>query len=347
MAASAFLPRSRGRLSGAFLLAALASAALAPAASAQEDFYRGKTVVVVVGFSPGGTYDLYARSLSRHIGKHIPGKPNSIVQNMPGAGSLTALRYLDVTAPKDGTVFATFNSTLVMQSLLDPETVKLKFTDMAWIGSGSQQFRVCYAWHATGLKTWDDVMAAKQFIVGATAAGTSNHVNGVVLQKMFGVKVKQILGYPGKAEQTIATERGELEGGCSEWSGVPEHWIAEKKINPFVSWLPEPPADFGYKVPYIGDLVKAPEDKAVLDLINSANLLGNPFVASRSTPAERLATLRAAFSATVADPAFVADTEAQRMRVDAKSGSEAAALTARIYESATPALLARANDSIK
>ena len=334
------------RLRDVTLLTLSALAVVAPA-MADDDFYRGKTVTVVVGFSPGGTYDLYARVLSRHIGKFIPGKPTSIVQNMPGAGSLTALRHLDANAPKDGTTFVTFNSSLIMQSILEPETVKLKFTDMAWIGTGSQQFRVCYAWYATGLKTWDDVVNAKEFIIGATAAGTSNHVNGVILQKMFGVKVRQILGYPGKNEQVIATERGELQGGCAEWSGVPEHWLAEKKINPFVSWLPQPPADFGYKVPYIGDLTKTADDKAVLEMINAASLLGNPFVASRQVPAERLETLRAAFSKTVTDPAFIAECESLRMQVDAKSGEQAAALNAEIYKSATPVLVAKAKDVLK
>ena len=334
------------RLCGVILVA-LSSLALALPAAADDDFYRGKTVTVVVGFSPGGTYDLYARVLSRHIGKFIPGKPTSIVQNMPGAGSLTALRYLDANAPKDGTVFVTFNSSLIMQSILEPEAVKLKFTDMAWIGTGSQQFRVCYAWHTTGLKTWDDVVAAKEFIIGATAAGTSNHVNGVILQKMFGVKVRQILGYPGKNEQIIATERGELQGGCAEWSGVPEHWLAEKKIYPFVSWLSKPPADFGYSVPYIGDLTKSADDKAVLEMINAASLLGNPFVASRQVPAERIKTLRAAFDATVADSAFIAECESLRMQVDAKSGPQAAALNEEIYKSATSALVAKAKDILQ
>jgi tripartite-type tricarboxylate transporter receptor subunit TctC len=335
------------RLQHVLLLLVFSLLTFTSPAAADDDFYRGKTVTVVVGFSPGGTYDLYARVLSRHIGKFIPGKPNSIVQNMPGAGSLTALRYLDANAPKDGTVFVTFNSSLIMQSILEPQTVKLKFTDMAWIGTGSQQFRVCYAWYATGLKTWDDVVKAKEFIVGATAAGTSNYVNGVILQKMFGVKVRQILGYPGKNEQIIATERGELQGGCAEWSGVPEHWLAEKKINPFVTWLPKPPADFGYDVPYIGDLTKTADDKAVLEMINAASLLGNPFVASRQVPAERIKTLRAAFSATVANAAFIAEVESLRMQVDAKSGEQAAKLAADIYKAATPDLVAKAKDVLK
>src|SRR5918997_206659 len=170
------------------MLGAIIAATPAPAQS-PASFYEGKTVNVVVGFSPGGGYDRYARLLARHLGKHIPGKPSAVVQNMPGAGSLVAVRHLDTTAPKDGTVIVVFNPGLIMESLTEPEKVKLNFSDLAWIGSISRDMRVCYAWHATGLKTWDDIVKRDEFIIGGTAPGSSSYNNSATLKNVFGLKI--------------------------------------------------------------------------------------------------------------------------------------------------------------
>src|SRR3954464_693548 len=140
------------------LLAPLAAgliAAAAPAAAQEADFYKGKTINLIVGFTPGGGYDLYARMLARHMPRHIPGNPTIIVENMPSAGSLTAVRHLDATAPKDGTVIVTFNPGLLIEALTTPEKININFANYNWIGSVTRDFRVCYAWGTKGVKNWD------------------------------------------------------------------------------------------------------------------------------------------------------------------------------------------------
>ncbi|MDB5640879.1 MAG: family tricarboxylate transporter, receptor protein, partial [Hyphomicrobiales bacterium] len=143
-----------------------ASALVAAPALAQDSFYKGKNFTVVVGYSPGGGYDSYGRLLARHINRHIEGRPEVIVQNLPGAGSLNAARQLDATQPKDGTYLTAFNPALILESLVDPNRIKVRFSDVAWIGSMAPEVRVCYAWHTTGIKTWDDLVARKETVFG-------------------------------------------------------------------------------------------------------------------------------------------------------------------------------------
>jgi len=163
-----------------------------------EDFYKGKTVNITVGFSPGGGYDVNARAVARHLSKHIPGNPNVVVQNMPGAGSVTSVRYLDATAPKDGTVMTVFNPGLITQSVVEPEKINLDFRKTAWVGVVTSDFRVCYGFGPNGVKSWDDMMKRKEFILGSTAKGSGNYINGATLRKVFNAPVRQILGFPGQ-----------------------------------------------------------------------------------------------------------------------------------------------------
>ena len=201
-----------------------------PGATAQ-DFYRGKTVTIVVGYSAGGGYDQYTRLLARHIGRHIPGNPNIVVQNMPGAASLTSVRYLSATAPKDGTVITMFDPGLILESLSAPERFNVKFSDYQWLGAMSREITLCYAWHATGIKTFDDMMKRKEFLIGLTAKGSAVYANGAVLRKLFKAPLRQIAGYPGSNEQRLAVERGELEGACASWSAIPQDWIVNQQAQ--------------------------------------------------------------------------------------------------------------------
>ena len=189
-------------------LAAVVLAITGPAGA--QEFYKGKTVTVVVGFSPGGGYDQYARTVARYLGPHIPGAPTVIVQNMPGAGSLTAVRYLNATAPKDGTVITAFNPGVITESVLEPEKYKTKLSDYAYLGSVTRDFRACYAHKGGPVTGLADMQAGKELILGATGPGTSNYVNGAMLRTLLGFKVRQILGFPGSNEQRLAIERGEV-----------------------------------------------------------------------------------------------------------------------------------------
>jgi tripartite-type tricarboxylate transporter receptor subunit TctC len=189
----------------AFAIAAAFMIAAAPAAAqdtAQDaaSFYKGKTVRIIVGFSAGGGYDAYARLLARYYGQYIPGHPTVVVQNMPGAASLKAVQYLGAGAPADGTTIVTFNAGLITQSLTIPDKVKVKFLDYAWIGNISEDFRVCFTWNGTGIKSWKDFLARDKETFGNTGVGTSAYIDDRMLSDLFGVKMHAVMGYPGSAD---------------------------------------------------------------------------------------------------------------------------------------------------
>lgn len=329
-------------LQAACLLAAGTLAVAAPA-SAQSDanFYKGKTITLVVGFSAGGGYDAYGRLVARHIGRHIPGKPDVIVQNLPGAGSLNAVRQLEATQAKDGTFITTFNPSLITDSLLHPEKTQFKFADVSWIGSATPDVRVCYAWHTTGLRNWDDLAARKEFILGSTAKGTAAYVNGALLQNMFGIKVRQILGFPGGAEQRLSLERGELDGDCGSWSSVPPEWIRDKRITPLVSFSALGSPDLPKEVPFIGTFTKTQEHKDILGIFTASGELGRPFIMSKSVPPDRIQMIRHAFDETMKDPLFLAEAEKQQLPINAINGEKARNIIDQIYK-ISPDIIAKA-----
>lgn len=318
------------------LVAALA--VLPGAVRAQTEF---KTINIVVGSSAGGGYDTYARILARHIGHHLPGQPNVIVQNMPGASSLKAVQYLDSGAPKDGSVVTAFNPGVINESLLNAEKVRFKFSDVAFVGSITRDLRACYAWAATGIKTFDELKRAKQFNMGAPAPGTSSYINEAILKNMFGIAIRQVTGYAGSAQQRMAIERGELDGDCGAWSSVPMDWIANNKVNPLITFTPLPIPNLRPGVPFAGDLAPDAEARAILDILMAADALGRPFIVSKQVPADRLAALRAGFSATLKDAQFLAETARLDLPVVGPiTGPEAERIVASIY-AASPALVAR------
>src|SRR6202790_4569010 len=251
-------PMARTRCTSLLVLAGLTAAATLARA---DDFYKGKTFTIVVGFSPGGGYDVNARSLARRLAAHIPGNPNIIVQNQPGAGSLTAVRSLDVTAPKDGTVMTIFNPGLVTQSIVQPDKVKLDFRKFGWVGVVTPDFRVCYGYGPKGVNSWDDMMHRKEFILGSTARGSGNYINGATLREVFHAPVKQILGFPGSAEQRLAIERGELDGDCGSYSSIPPEWIRDGLAHPFVRFTEQRPPEIPESTAYIGSFATTDEQR--------------------------------------------------------------------------------------
>jgi tripartite-type tricarboxylate transporter receptor subunit TctC len=327
------------------LLIWLASA-ITPHAAAADEFFKGKTVTLVVGYSAGGGYDQYARALARHLGSAIAGNPSVLVQNLPGAASLTAVRYLDASAPKDGTTITMFDPGLITESFAAPELFKVKFSDYQWIGTMLRDIRICYAWAATGIRTWDDMMKRKEFLIGTTAKGSNAYVNGAILRKVFNAPVRQIAGYPGSNEQRLALERGELEGNCGSWSAMPQDWLLHDKINSLVRFSPKRPADMPPGVPFIGDLATTAEQKDLLAVLNAAAELGRPFIVAKTVPPERVAVLRAAFRATLDDQAFQAEAQAQSLPLDPVPGEEAAAIINKIY-SAPPELARKIKDVLE
>jgi tripartite-type tricarboxylate transporter receptor subunit TctC len=327
------------------VLVAAVLSALSAAVQAQSHVEL-KSITIVVGSSAGGGYDTYARVLARYMSRHLPGQPSIIVQNMPGASSLKAVQYLDANAPKDGSAIAAFNPGLITESLLNAEKVRFKFSETAWVGSITRDFRACYAWGATAIKSWDDLKRTKRFNMGAPAPGTSSFINAAVLKNLFGIAVHQVTGYAGSAQTRLAIERGELDGDCGAWSSVPADWISKKKINPVVKFTPLPIPGLVPDVPYAGDLAAGQEARDVLNLLTAADALGRPFVASKRVPPDRLGALRAAFDQTMADTQFLAEAEKLDLPVSGPvRGAQAQAIMAAIY-AASPALIARAQEAV-
>jgi tripartite-type tricarboxylate transporter receptor subunit TctC len=326
-------------------IAACAVMLLCGSAYSQDvaSFYNGKNVRIIVGFSAGGGYDLYARLLARHIGRHIPGNPAIIVQNMPGSASLKSVQYLDVGAPADGTVITTFNPGLITQSITTPDKAPVKFLNYAWVGNISEDFRVCYTWHASGVKNWQDFLAKENLRFGNTGAGTSAYIDNRMLSVLLGAKIHQVQGYPGSADKRLAIERGELDGDCGSWTSLPDDWVKDNKITLLVRFsrtrLPDMPATMAYA----SDLLSDQKKKEIFSLLTAGALIGRPFIAPRNVPADRVAALRAAFDATMKDPEFLADAEKQRMTVLPMTGGEVETAIKKIYQT-PPDIVAAAKD---
>jgi hypothetical protein len=321
------------------VLVALATFAMTAPAAAQ-DFYKGKMLTIVVGFTAGGGFDLNARLLARHIGRHIPGNPDVVVQNMPGAASLKSVLYLDTTAPRDGTVIATFNFGQIGDSRMLPEKVKIDFRKFSWIGSISQNLEVCYTWHTLGVRTLAQLQRHGPVHMGLTGAGTSSDINQKILKEIFKVPVEQVAGYPGSAEERLAVERGELDGDCGDWSSLPREWIQGRKIDPITRSGAIVPPDLPPDVPYSADIAPSERDGDTIRLLTASGQVGRPFIASLAVPADRTRILRDAFNATVKDAAFIADAQSLRLPVSPKNGEEALRTVEGIY--ATPDEIVRA-----
>jgi tripartite-type tricarboxylate transporter receptor subunit TctC len=328
--------------------AALAMIALcvgfsAPAAAQDPaTFYRGKTVRIVVGFSAGGGYDIYARVLAKYFARHIPGQPTVIVQNMPGAASLKSVQLLSTGAPTDGTLITTFNPGLITQSITAPDKVAgVSFLDYAWIGNVSEDFRVCYTWNGTGIKTWQELLARSKLNFGNTGVGTSAYLDNRILSELLGVKVNMVKGYPGSADKRIAIERGELDGDCGSWTSMPEDWLRDNKITVHVRFsrtlLPGMPAS----AQSARDLLTDPKKREIFNLLTASAVVGRPYIAPKAAPADRVAALRSAFDATMKDPEFLADSERQRLQVTPMTGAEVESFIKELYR-APPDIVAAA-----
>ena len=292
-----------------FALAAIVLLAPATAmAQAAGEFYKGKQVRIVVGNPPGAGYDALGRLVGRHLGEYLPGKPNIIVSNLPGAGTLKAVQSLRVN-PADGTYLVLFGPSLIPSAILDPEVVKVNFQkDVAYIGSASADVAACYSWHNSGLKTFQDVMAREKPInIGQTSMTSAGYYNVALLKNMFGAKLNVVLGYGGAGDLRLATERGEVDGSCTSFFSIPPDLIRDKKINIFVR-LSDAKAPELEGVASVLDFANE-EQKRIIQLHSTYNDFYYPFIVRKDVPAERLKILREAFWQTVNDKLFLDDAE--------------------------------------
>jgi tripartite-type tricarboxylate transporter receptor subunit TctC len=308
------------------------------AADAIADFYRGKTVQVLVGFGPGGGYDLYARTLARYMGRHIPGNPTLVPQNMPGAGGVKAMNYLYNVARKDGTVIGTFARGLAIEPLLGhAQGIQFDATKFGWVGSVSNEVSICAFWNTSGIKNWQD-MQTKPSTIGASAAGADSEIFPTVLKNLFHLPTKVVTGFSnGGADINLGMQRGEVGGRCGwSWSSLlsqSKSLLDQKKINIVIQLALQKHEDLP-DVPSVMDLPTTPQNKAALKLIVSRQSIARPFAAPPGLPPARLQALRAAFDATMKDPQFLAEAKRLELEVRPVSGGDVEKLIKEIY--ATP-----------
>lgn len=330
--------------------ACVAAAVLAHAAAADEiaDFYKGRTVSIVVGNEAGTGFDLYARTLARHLGRHIPGHPGMVVQNMVGASGVTAANWLYNNAPRDGTVIATFVHTVPFEPLMGNAAARYDAGQFTWIGNVESIVGICGVSRASGIEKFDDLFV-KEAVFGATGATGAIAKFALAIKHLLGARIKLVPGYKGTASIKIAMQRGEVSGICAlGMSTVMSSWkddLDSGAFRPIVQTSGGPhPALRG--IPRIDDYAKSPEDAQVFGLIFGTQALGRPFASSPGLPVERRNALRAAFMATMQDPQFLADAEKTKIDISPMAGDDVDAFMARV-NGAPGAVVARAREAVR
>src|SRR3954471_478394 len=315
---------------------ALSSATAAAAGADVADFYRGKTLRILVGYGPGTGYDVYARLLARHLSKHLAGQPGMVIQNMPGAASLTMTNYLYNVAPRDGTAIGLPARGLFIEPLFGNENAKFEARKYSWLGSMSRDASLCFTWHTSDIKTIDDAKK-REVLVGSSGANGSSHQFPMLLDALIGTKFKPLLGYVDSAGVGLAMERGELEGYCSFTLGsikaARPKWIEQKQINILLQLTLSKHRELA-DIPLAMELAKDEPSRQAFTLVFGDQEMGRPVVAPPDVPPDRVAALRQAFDATMLDQEFLAD--ASRMAIDIDPIDEKAVeqVLARLY--ATP-----------
>jgi tripartite-type tricarboxylate transporter receptor subunit TctC len=302
------------------VLLALPNAALAQ--SSVEEFYRGRKIDLIIGYSPGGTYDLYARLVARHLGSYIPGKPLIVPRNMPGAGSRAAVNWIYNVAPRDGTVLATADQSLSLQQAAGDKRIGFDTTKLIYIGNPNVENNTTAAWHASGIKTLDDARR-REVTVGATGGSTSSQYPKA-MNALLGTRFKIILGYPGGNDVNLALERGEVEvrgsNSWTSWKATRPDWLAEKKINILVqiglAKAPDLP-----DVPLLMELGTNDEDRKLLRALSASTHIGRPIFTTPGVPAERVTALRKAFDTMVRDPAFLEVARREHFDIEPTTGA--------------------------
>lgn len=322
-----------------------------PADAAEEnataDFFRGKTITLVVGFPPGGGYDTYTRVLARHLGRFVPGQPNVVVSNMPGAGSLLSANYTYQKAPSDGLFLAMFASAAAMESLLGNKAATFDMQRFSWIGSLSQDVIYCGIWQSPGAaSTFADMMNVET-IFGSTSPDAISYQHPMILKNVLGARVKLISGYPGSREINAAMQRGEVNGVCgmpgSSVKSVFPSEVRDGRIKLVVQMGSKRSEEFG-RIPSVFDYVKTDLGKAILNFHFGQLLLGRPVAGPPGIPSDRLDALRKALLETARDTQFVEEAQRSGLDVDPASAQD---VIEKLREIAayTPDILAKAKEA--
>jgi tripartite-type tricarboxylate transporter receptor subunit TctC len=312
----------------------MAMPVLPASAEPVENFYRGKVITLIVGSDVSGEYATSARLLARHLGKHIPGSPTIIIQNMPGASSINATNYLYEIAAKDGTVIGLPSKDVALYQASRMPNTRYRVQDFNWIGNMSGANNLLVVWSGTGVKSIADARN-REVIMGALARNGTLATYPLILNAIAGTKFKLVLGYAGSQIIDIAMERGEVEGkGSYSWANLKRthpDWVRDRKLNILVQFglqkEPELP-----DVPLITDLARNDQERQVLNLISSDTVMARPFLLPPNVPADRVAAMRAAFDTTITDPNFLADARASRVDIQPMAGPDLQALINHIID---------------
>jgi tripartite-type tricarboxylate transporter receptor subunit TctC len=293
-----------------------------------QDFYKGKTIRFIVGLAPGGGYDTYVRTIARHIGKHIPGNPDTTVENMEGAGSLIAANYVHKQANRDGLTVVNFNNSLVVQNALGDPRVKIDFRKLGWVGAPSVGVPVCMVMGFTGLKTLDDVLKTKKSLkAGGTRAGSTGYDLPLILNQTLGTNFEVVSGFTGTATTRIALQKREINAFCSQWESMRVTARAmldapgDDKLIPFV--ISERWEDPEVKnLPLFKDAIKDPKKYGIFRAWASQMDFQRPLAVAPGTPKDRLEILRKGLAQTLKDPELLAEAKKSKLVITPVSGEK-------------------------
>jgi tripartite-type tricarboxylate transporter receptor subunit TctC len=311
-----------------------------PTAHAQSpaEFYKGRNVELYIGYSVGGAYDLYARVLARHLGKHIPGNPTIVPKNMEGAGSLRLANWLYNVGAKDGTVLATIGRGTAFDPLLGSKGAQFRADKFTWIGSANNEVSVCVAWKTSGVTGFED-MLSRELIVGGTGQAADTDQFPRILNGVLGTKFKIVTGYPGGNDVTLAMERGEVKGRCGwSWSSVlstHKRWVEDKSITVLVQLSLNKHPDLP-DVPLVMDFAKTEDQQQMFKLIFARQVMGRPYLAPPDVPKDRAEALRKAFMDTMTDNEFLADAAKSQLEITPVDGAEVEKLVKELYQTPKP-----------
>jgi len=321
---------------GGLVLAALLAASTAAVAQPAAELFKGRTIKIVVGFGPGGGYDLYARLLARHLPAHIPGAPNVVVENMEGVGSVRAANFVYEAAPRDGSVIAAVNQNAPMYQLLGGAGARFRAEEASFIGSLAHSNEVLYVWHTSGVTSLEQAKA-REVVLGAVAVTSDSYIYPTVINGLLGTRFRIVNGYTSGQALNLAVERGEVMGrGGTSWASIHSSrptWMQEKAINILVQVGPRKEDELP-DVPLLSDLIKDDDDRRVVGVISLPVALGYSYWLPPGVPADRVAALRKAFLAALRDPELKAEGQKLGLDLDPISGDELQAIAAKMY--ATP-----------
>ncbi len=319
------------------LLCLLAAADMSNAVAQTPGAFAGKTVTMYIGFGPGGGYDMWARVVAAHIGKHLPGNPTVTPENLPGGGSYRAAGFMYNVAPKDGTAIALIARDAALGPLTGAPGAQFDATKLSYLGTPAIETNICITNNTAVVKTAHD-LTEKELIVGDTGPGTGTHTYPLALNNILGMKFKPVGGYTSSATVFLAMERGEVDGICESLDSVnvrKPDWIASGTVSVLFQGGIKPNPTLK-NVPFVVDLATKPEDKQAIEFLYAGQGIGRPFIAPPGLPPERLKMLRDAFDATMTDPEFIAEANLRKLTIDPENGEQLEALIKKTYATPRP-----------